>query len=181
MPPPLFCLPSCCSFLINLLACPALLLGTTLPLLVANAWRRRGLGWRQLTAQSEHGPGLPRSNKGKGKPAAAGGHQPWAPRWDSALAEPLLPPADEEEASSASPLAPAPAGLQPALPSSAAETPLRERQHLWGDSRRRAALVLSGTTFFLTALFLAQVFALLFTSVSCLVLVYLVWFSLLAP
>lgn len=136
-----------CSFLINLMACPALFLGTTLPLWLL---KRRSKKQEAQQAQEEH-----RDASGSGcAPAAPGGgvaangqeHEPSAlPLSDGdSLAEPLLQPSDLESG-----------------PPSAAEPP---PSCGGGPTARQRALVLAATTSFLTILFLAQVFSLLFTT-----------------
>ncbi|KAL4434092.1 hypothetical protein ABPG75_000533 [Micractinium tetrahymenae] len=119
------------SFLINLLACPALLLGSTLPAAARKALRRRQLRQRQQAAQ--HGAAdspaaaamLPRQQQqqpssplpGSSKAAAAKERMPVG---DSALAEPLLGPEDLEEQAAAVAAPDAEAAAEPAGPEGAA-------------------------------------------------------------
>ena len=181
--------PLCCSFLINLLACPALLLGTTLPLLLLKACKSSsrsrsssggvdGDAGEQERIQAHALPGsgkAPAAGGTDGNPAAAGSKSS-AAEWESTLAEPLLAAeghTDLEAASNATlALAPAPAGPSPAAigvpiaaePPQQHQLPRTAAQH--GPTWRQQVLVLLGTTCFLTALFMCQVFSLLFTTVS---------------
>jgi hypothetical protein len=167
------------SFLINLLACPALFFGTTLPLWIASKWRAR-------KAQRAAAPGSPGASPAKpprGKLTPANG-SPLAsnPAWDSALAEPLLGPSDVADGADASgpvdverataalePSAPpAPPGSLPEVAPAAEEPPADAQRGPEGAGVgwKAQARVLLLTTFFLTSLFLAQVFSLLFTTVG---------------
>ena len=133
----------------------------------------------RLQAHAPPGSGKAPAAGGMDDEHAASGSKPSAPLWDSPLEEPLLTEhiqeghTDLETACNATPSAhaPAPAGPPPvAIGVPIAAEPPRQHQlprrvvHV--PTWRQQALVLLGTTFFLTTLFMCQVFSLLFTTVS---------------
>lgn len=112
-----------CSFLINLLACPALLLGSTIPAAVHKALLRRRQ--RQLAAQHAAAAGGPSPHAQHPHAPLPGGTSTGSeappakvrvPITDSALAEPLLGPEDLEQPQPAAPAAAAPSAPAAAEP-----------------------------------------------------------------
>ncbi|KAL4855640.1 hypothetical protein ACK3TF_003736 [Chlorella vulgaris] len=154
------------SFLINLLACPALFFGTTLPFWLSRKWRRSrsatAVTFDQPVGCADSPAGLGNGKVANGSPAGSALLPP-----ASALAEPLLAAEDvrdvEEQSLPFTP--PAPSGQLPVVLPAADEQPLEGQRARRPDTGWHAqAKVLLLTTFFLSSLFLAQVFSLLFTT-----------------
>lgn len=158
------------SFLINLLACPALFFGTTLPFWLSRTWRRSrnatAVTFDQPVGCADSPAGLGNGKVANGSPAGSAPLPPGS-AWDSALAEPLLAADDlrDVEEQSLPFISPAPNGQLSMVLSAADEQPLEEQQARRHNRAWQAqAKVLLLTTFFLSSLFLAQVFSLLFTT-----------------
>jgi hypothetical protein len=160
------------SFLINLLACPALFFGTTLPFWLSRTWRRSrnatAVTFDQPVGCADSPAGLGNGKVANGSPAGSAPLPPGS-AWDSALAEPLLAADDlrDVEEQSLPFISPAPNGQLSMVLSAADEQSLEEQQarrHNRGWQAQAKVLLL--TTFFLSSLFLAQVFSLLFTTVG---------------
>lgn len=139
------------TFLINAIACPALLCGTTLPLLLRH-WLRKRRQQRQL-----HWLASPAGGKGIAQAADIS----WEEDGSDTLSEPLLGVHAAAEA-------PRRNGWQDRAGSMMAEqAPEAAAAPVPADrgrpSRRYAAALLVGTTVALTAVMLAQVYSLLFT------------------